>query len=83
MTAAPAAESPVFECRAASVELPHRLGRRRIIEDISFELRRAEFLSIVGPSGTGKTTLLRMLGGLQPAATGSVLVNGTSVMGGN
>ena len=73
--------APVFECRAASVELPHRLGRRRIIEDISFQLRPAEFLTIVGPSGTGKTTLLRMLGGLTPAASGSVLVNGRPLDG--
>ena len=84
MTAAPSAGvdmEPVFECRAASVELPHRLGRKRIIEDISFTLRPAEFLTIVGPSGTGKTTLLRMLGGLTPAATGSVLVNGRPLDG--
>ena len=73
--------SPVFECRAASVDLAHRLGRRRIIEDISFELRQAEFLTIVGPSGTGKTTLLRMLGGLQKAASGTVLVNGRPLDG--
>ena len=72
---------PVFECRAASVELPHGLGHRRIIEDISFQLRRAEFLTIVGPSGTGKTTLLRMLGGLTPAASGAVLVNGRPLDG--
>ena len=72
---------PVFECRAASVDLPHRLGRRRIIEDISFTLRRKEFLTIVGPSGTGKTTLLRMLGGLTPPAAGAVLVNGRPIEG--
>ena len=71
----------VFECRAASVEYPHQLGRRRIIEDISFELRPAEFLTIVGPSGTGKTTLLRMLGGLTAPASGSVLVHGRPLAG--
>ena len=72
---------PVFECRAACVELPHRLGPRRIIEDISFQLRPAEFLTIVGPSGTGKTTLVRMLGGLTPPSSGTVLVNGRPLDG--
>jgi ABC-type Fe3+/spermidine/putrescine transport system ATPase subunit len=53
-----------------SVELPHQDGVRRILADISLELRRGEFLTVVGPSGTGKTTLLRVLGGLT-ASTGA------------
>ena len=76
-----AERAAVFECRAASVELPHRGTFKRIIEDISFELRPGEFLTIVGPSGTGKTTLLRMLGGLTPPSSGSVLVNGRPLDG--
>ena len=48
---------PALECRSVTVELPHRFGRKRIIEDISFQVRSGEFLTIVGPSGTGKTTV--------------------------
>lgn len=72
---------PLFECRSASVTLPLRGGSRPIISDISLELRSAEFLSIVGPSGTGKTTLLKMLGGLSQPTTGTVLVNGQVLTG--
>jgi NitT/TauT family transport system ATP-binding protein len=71
-----AARDLVFSCRGASVELPHQGGTRRILEDISLELGRGEFLTVVGPSGTGKTTLLRLLGGLTPCTRGTVNVNG-------
>jgi NitT/TauT family transport system ATP-binding protein len=76
-----AAPDLVFACRAASVELPHQDGTRRILDDISLELRRGEFLTIVGPSGTGKTTLLRVLGGLTPSTHGAVYVNGRPIDG--
>lgn len=70
-----------FECRSATVELSHRLGRRRIIEDVSFYLGAGQFLTIVGPSGTGKTTLLRVLGGLTAATSGTVLINDAELTG--
>ena len=70
------AASPALECRSVTVEFFHKFNRKRIIEDISFVVRSGEFLTIVGASGTGKTTLLRAMGGLTPAASGSVLVHG-------
>jgi NitT/TauT family transport system ATP-binding protein len=71
----------VFECRSASVALALSSGLRPIISDINLEVRSAEFLSIVGPSGTGKTTLLRMLGGLLLPTNGQVLVKGQVLTG--
>jgi NitT/TauT family transport system ATP-binding protein len=73
--------APVFECRSASVVLSLTTGPRPIISDVNLELHDAEFLSIVGPSGTGKTTLLRMLGGLMPPTNGEVLVKGKALKG--
>jgi NitT/TauT family transport system ATP-binding protein len=73
--------TPVFECRSASVALSLSAGPRPIISDINLELRDAEFLSIVGPSGTGKTTLLRMLGGLLQPTSGDVLVKSRVLTG--
>jgi NitT/TauT family transport system ATP-binding protein len=70
------AASPALECRSVTVEFFHKFNRKRIIEDISFLVRSGEFFTIVGPSGTGKTTLLRAMGGLTPTASGSVLVHG-------
>ncbi len=71
----------VLACRSVSVTLPHQLGPRRILENISLDVRRGEFLTVVGPSGTGKTTLLRVLGGLTPATSGSVRINGGEIDG--
>ncbi len=71
----------VFSCQSATVELPHKDGARRILDDISLELRRGEFLTVVGPSGTGKTTLLRVLGGLTPCTSGAVRVHGQLIDG--
>jgi NitT/TauT family transport system ATP-binding protein len=71
----------VFACRSVTVDLPHRLGPRHVLRDITFDVRRGEFFTIVGPSGTGKTTLLRVLAGLTPCTSGSVLYNGRALTG--
>jgi NitT/TauT family transport system ATP-binding protein len=76
-----AARDLVFSCSSACVELAHQDGARRILENISLELHRGEFLTVVGPSGTGKTTLLRLLGGLTPCTRGAVYVNGRPIDG--
>ena len=59
----------------------HHGARRRIVEAITLDVRRGEFLTIVGASGTGKTTLLRLLGGLIPASSGTILFRGKPVEG--
>ena len=71
----------VFSCRSVSLDLPHRGGVRRILADISLDVRRGEVFTIVGRSGTGKTTLLRVLGGLTPCSSGSVRIDGKEVAG--
>lgn len=40
------------------------------LDDVSFDVRRGEFVTIVGPSGCGKSTVLRIASGLLPGATG-------------
>ena len=47
-----------------------------ILEDISFELRAGEILAILGPSGSGKSSLLRLLNRLDEPSGGSVLLEG-------
>ena len=71
----------IFSCRSVSLRLPHQGGSRWILADISLDMRRGELLTVVGPSGTGKTTLLRVLGGLTPCTSGSVLINGLEITG--
>lgn len=53
----------------------------RIIQGLTFKVRPDEFICIVGPSGVGKTTLLRCLAGLQRPTEGSILVEGAQMTG--
>lgn len=46
------------------------------VDGIDFEVQKGEFVVIVGPSGAGKTTVLNILGGMDTASTGRVLVDG-------
>ena len=52
-------------------------------DGINFAISRGEFAVIVGPSGAGKTTVLNILGGMDTATTGQVLVDGEDVTGFN
>lgn len=52
--------------------LNHHYGFTKILENINFELKKGEVLSIVGPSGGGKTTLLHLCAGLLDVQEGSV-----------
>lgn len=53
----------------------------KVLDDITFSVQTGEFVSIVGESGCGKTTLLRMIAGLEPCSDGSVCINGQTVTG--
>ena len=55
-------------------------GDNQVLSDVTFSVAKGQFVCIVGPSGTGKTTLLRALSGLGPANSGEVRVNGRVVV---
>ncbi len=54
---------------------------RTVIEEVSFGVRRGQFIGVVGPSGAGKTTLALTLAGLIPPSTGEVLIGGEPLAG--
>jgi NitT/TauT family transport system ATP-binding protein len=69
----------LFSCSGLSVSLQHGQSARKLLENISFDVSHGEILTIVGPSGTGKTTLIRVLGGLTSCTEGTVCINGRSL----
>lgn len=74
-SAATAAEEPLIQFDNVGLVL----GGRTILEDISFTVRKGEFVCVVGPSGCGKTTMLRMIAGLMRPTTGTVTYEGREV----
>jgi NitT/TauT family transport system ATP-binding protein len=77
----PAGAGNIYECDHVSLELFPHGERRLIIDRLSLDLRAGEFLTIVGSSGTGKSTLLRLLGGMVPATSGTIRFRGNAVTG--
>ena len=51
----------------------------RAVDDVSFSVEKGEFLAIIGPSGSGKATLLHILGGVDRPTSGKVYVDGQDV----
>ena len=71
---------------AAFVELKHitkiyKMGEVEIraVDGIDFEIEKGELVVIVGPSGAGKTTVLNILGGMDTATSGKILVDGADI----
>lgn len=54
-------------------------GRRAIVDDVSFEVAEKSIACIMGVSGTGKTTLLRLMSGLLKPDSGEILINGRDI----
>ncbi len=52
-----------------------------VIDSVSFSVEPGEFVCLLGPNGCGKTTLLRIMGGLEPPTRGRVLLGGAPVSG--
>lgn len=54
-------------------------GKKQILKDISFDIEEGEILGFVGPNGSGKTTTIKIILGLQKASSGEVYINGKNI----
>ena len=68
-----------------NVKKEYRVGEIIIpaVEDVSFELNEGELVVILGASGAGKTTLLNLLGGMDRATRGAIIIDGKNITGFN
>ncbi|NKE06143.1 ABC transporter ATP-binding protein [Mesobacillus selenatarsenatis] len=57
-------------------ELTKTIGKKTIVDDVSFQVERGEIFGLLGPNGAGKTTIIRMIVSLINRSGGTVLVNG-------
>src|ERR1700761_2649419 len=56
-----------------------RYGGMVAVDDVSFTVRRGAFVTLLGPSASGKTTILRMIAGFIQPSTGEIYINGRPV----
>ena len=56
-----------------------KFGDVKVIEDLNLTIKDGEFTVLVGASGCGKTTLLRMIAGIGPATSGELFLDGQEV----
>ncbi len=58
-------------------------GTFDVLRDINLDVHRGEVISVIGPSGTGKSTFLRCLNLLEQPTSGSILINGEDILASN
>jgi putative ABC transport system ATP-binding protein len=73
------AQSPIIQVNNVVKNFKVGDGEVTILKGISFEVNRGEFVSIVGPSGNGKSTLLNMITGIDRPSSGEIIVTGQAI----
>lgn len=58
-----------------------KFGETDVLADINFTINKGEFISVIGKSGSGKSTILRIVAGLEEATEGTMLLNGSELHG--
>ena len=74
----PAVSAPP-QAPASVIGLSKRFGKTSVLENISFDVAEGEVLVLLGASGSGKTTILRIIAGLEMPYTGKVILHGKDV----
>ena len=70
---------PALECRGLRKVYRQGAAEVPVLHGVDLSIARGECVAIVGVSGSGKSTLLHLLGGLDSASAGSVLIGGRDV----
>ncbi len=73
-------DPPIISVRG--LEKVYRVGEVdvRALRGLDMDVRRGEFVAVIGPSGSGKSTLFHILGGLTPPSAGTIVIDGKDLM---
>jgi ATP-binding cassette subfamily B protein len=74
-----AKRAPKFKGRISFDHVTFSYGEREVLKDVSFEIKPGQVAAIVGPSGTGKTTLVSLIPRFYDPIRGKVCIDGTDV----
>ena len=66
---------PYLELTGVGIEFPGKDGPFRALENVNLKMQRGEFVSLIGHSGCGKSTVLNIVAGLYDATEGGVILN--------
>src|SRR6478672_5605981 len=75
----PASNTPASPAAASVFGLSKKFGKASVLENISFDVAEGEVLVLLGASGSGKTTILRIIAGLEQPLKGRVILHGKDV----
>ena len=70
---------PIINVKKIHKRFPAGDTEITVLRDISFQVEKGEFLSVVGPSGNGKSTLLNMITGIDRPTGGEIIVTGNEI----
>lgn len=70
---------PIEEIEFRGVSFCYPKTERKVLDNVSFKIRRGQRLALVGKSGAGKTTLVKLLCRLYDSTSGEILINGMNI----
>src|SRR5580700_11387600 len=71
--------TPSDQSAIAAKHLVRRFGDFTAVNDVSFRVEKGEIFGFLGPNGSGKTTVIKMLTGLLPLSSGDATIQGIDV----
>ena len=72
-------ESTILKCENLTKIYGNEDNKTIALDDVSFSLKKGQFVSIIGASGSGKSTLLHLLGGVDKPTSGKVIINNIDI----
>ena len=72
-------ESTILKCENRTKIYGNEDNKTIALDDVSFSVKKGQFVSIIGASGSGKSTLLHLLGGVDKPTSGKVIINNIDI----